>query len=72
MSKLPFVPRIFWTVFAIVVGSVVLVWFLLAKWELYERTTTDTVGSAISAVIFSYLVHLWMLPGEYPVDEDEE
>ncbi len=72
MNKLPFVGSIFWKVFAVVVSLVVLTWFILARFELYERTTTDTVGSAISSVIFSYLVHLWLLPPEYMPGEDEE
>lgn len=72
MSKLPFVGPIFWKVFVVVVVLVVVAWFILARFELYERTTTDTVGSAISAVIFSYLVHLWLLPPEYLPGEEEE
>lgn len=72
MSKLPFVPRIFWTVFAIVAVLVILVFIILVRFASYHRTTTDTVGAAISAIIFSYLVHLWVLPGDHPYDDEED
>lgn len=70
MGKLPFVPRIFWAVLLIVAVLIVVTFALFAKFSTYERTTTDMVGSAISGVIFSYLVHLWLLPGDMGHDED--
>lgn len=72
MFKLPFVPRIFWTVLAIVATLTVLTFVILVKFTEYERTTTDTVGATISGIIFSYLLHLWLLPGDYPPEEDDQ
>ncbi len=72
MGKLPFVPRIFWTVLVVVAVLVVGSFVVLGRFTDYERTTTDVVGSAISGVIFSYLVHLWLLPGDSGPDEDSD
>lgn len=72
MGKLPFVPRIFWTVLIIVAVLIVVTFALFAKYSDYERTTTDVVGSTISGIIFSYLVHLWLLPGDFGHDEDSD
>lgn len=70
MGKLPFIPRIFWTVLLIVAVLIVATFAILPKFTSYERTTTDMVGAAISGLIFSYLVHLWLLPGDADPDED--
>ncbi|MBI4718253.1 MAG: hypothetical protein HY763_10645 [Planctomycetes bacterium] len=72
MFKLPFVPRIFWTVLAIVAALTVLTFFILVNFTEYKRTTTDTVGATISGIIFSYLVHLWLLPGDYPPEGEDQ
>ena len=62
--KLPFVTRIFWKVLAAVAVLVVIAWAVIVKVFDYEITATDYGGSAISGVIFAYLVHLWLLPEE--------
>lgn len=72
MGKLPFVPRIFWPVIVVVAVLIVAAFALFAHFTDYERTTTDMVGSSISGVIFSYLVHLWLLPGDVGPDEDSD
>ena len=71
MSKLPFDRTIFWKVFLIVMALVVLTFFILFKFSSYQLTNADRFGSLLSATIFSYLVHLWLLPPEYD-DEDYE
>lgn len=71
MSKLPFDRAIFWKVFLIVMALVVLTFYLLFKFSAYQLTNADRFGSLLSATIFSYLVHLWLLPPEYD-DEDYE
>ncbi len=75
MSKLPFDRAIFWKVFFIVMALVVLTFYLLFKFSTYQLTNADRFGSLLSATIFSYLVHLWLLPPEYDdedYDDDEE
>ena len=71
MSKLPFDRVIFWKVFLIVMALVVLTFYLLFNFSTYKLTNADCFGSLLSATIFSYLVHLWLLPPEYD-DEDYE
>ena len=70
-GKLPFVGRIFWKVLAIVVVLVVLAFAYFLRFTKYELATRDIVGSLISLLILSYLVHLWLLPGEYAQPDDE-
>ena len=60
--KLPFVGRIFWKVFVVVTVLVVAAWYLIPRFSEYKIEPQDYGGSAISAVIFAYLVHLWLLP----------
>ena len=72
MSKLPFDRAIFWKVFLIVMALLVLTFYLLFKFTSYQLTNADRFGSLLSATIFSYLVHLWLLPPEYDDDEDYE
>lgn len=72
MGKLPFIPRLFWTVLVIVAVLIVGTFVVLGRFTEYERTTTDMVGSSISGIIFSYLVHLWMIPGDPGSDEDSD
>ena len=69
--RLPFVGRIFWAVLAVVVVLVVLAFGYFLVFTDYELATRDIVGSLISLLIFSYLVHLWLLPGEYAEADDE-
>ena len=63
-SRVPFVPGIFWKVFVVVALLVVAAWLLIPRLTAYQITAADYGGSSISAVIFSYLVHLWLLPPE--------
>ncbi len=60
---LPFVPAVFAKVLAIVL-TLVLIGFVASYLYYGELTTVDIVGSLISALIFSYMVHLWLLPPE--------
>jgi len=72
MGKLPFVPRIFWSVLVVVATLIAAAFVVLAYCTSYERTTTDMVGSTISGLIFTYLVHLWLLPGDYGTEENQD
>jgi hypothetical protein len=47
--------------FAILVGT-----------EVWELDRTNVVGATICLLILSYLIHLWLLPGEYHVPEQGE
>lgn len=72
MSKLPFSPKIFFKVLAIIV-VLLLTAFAIIHWIMGSMTTRDIVGSSISSVIFAYLVHLWLLPaGDHPHDGREK
>lgn len=62
-SKLPFVSRIFWKVLAVIVVLLVASWYVIPLIIDYEITSADYGGSSITAIILSYLVHLWILPG---------
>ncbi|MCH7995519.1 MAG: hypothetical protein IIB57_13890 [Planctomycetes bacterium] len=72
LNKLPFDRAIFWKVFLIVMTLVVLTFYLLFKFSTYQLTNADCFGSLLSATIFSYLVHLWLLPPEYDDEEYED
>ena len=72
MSKLPFDRVIFWKVFLIVMTLVVLTFYLLFKFSAYQLANADRFGSLLSATIFSYLVHLWLLPPEYDAEDYED
>lgn len=60
---LPFVPAVFGKVLAIVL-TLVLIGFVVSYLYYGELTGVDIAGSLISALIFSYMVHLWLLPPE--------
>jgi hypothetical protein len=69
--KIPFVGRIFWVVL-IVVWVLVVVGFVIAvKLFGYTMQRADYGGSFIASIIAAYLIHLWLLPGEYAMPEDE-
>ena len=70
-GKLPFAGRVFWKVLAVVFILVVLAFAYFLGYTDYELATRDIVGSLISLVILSYLVHLWLLPGEHAQPQDE-
>ena len=70
-SKLPFVGRIFWKVFAAILVLLVAGWILIPRVFGYEIKPQDYGGSSICAPILAYLVHLWILPGpDVPADEE--
>jgi len=72
MVKIPFVGRLFWRILPAVFVLVVLTFWIAVRFFDYEMTNADYGGSFISGVIFSYLLHLWMLPADaYPGYEDE-
>lgn len=71
MGKLPFAAGLFWKTFAVIVVLVILTWWLVARITGYEITPADYGGTTISTILFSYLVHLWMLPSEQ-LHRDEE
>lgn len=72
-GKLPFIGRIFWKVFVVVVVVIVTAWVVVVKWFDYVMQPQDYPGSIISGVIFVYLVHLWLLPEEpSPAPRDDE
>ena len=50
---------------------VVLTWWIVIRLTHYEITPADYGGTIISTVLFSYLIHLWMLPAEQ-LHGDEE
>lgn len=72
MSKVPFEGRIFWKVLPAVYILVIITWFLFVRFGGYEMTPADYGGSFLSATIFAYLIHLWMLPGDYSHYDEED
>ncbi|MFQ5462203.1 MAG: hypothetical protein ACE5E5_06200 [Phycisphaerae bacterium] len=72
MVKIPFVGRLFWKILPAVFVLVVLTFWIAVRFFDYEMTNADYGGSFISGIIFSYLLHLWMLPADaYPDYEDD-
>lgn len=67
MSKMkenfPFVAPLFLKVLAATL-TLVLIGFAIALKVYGEITRVDIFGSLISAVVFSYMVHLWLMPSE--------
>ena len=57
---LDFEPSVFWKVLAATFGAVLLGW-VGALWVFGELSGVDVVGSLISAPIFAYMVHLWII-----------
>jgi hypothetical protein len=70
-SKLPFVGRILWKVFAVIAVLLVVAWVVIPRVTDYRITAADYGGSSIAALILSYLVHLWLLPGPEPPPGDD-
>jgi len=62
--------RLFFKVFGVVAVLVILTFVILNRTNV-AYTNTDIVGASISSIIFSYLLHLWLLPGEEPPEEGE-
>ncbi len=59
-SLFEFVSAVFWKVLAATLTVVMLGW-IGAMWIFGELKTVDIVGSLISAPIFAYMVHLWIV-----------
>jgi len=59
-NPLPFVPTVFIKA-STITGLLVLFGFAIAFWLSSPPSTTDIVGTSISAPIFAYLLHLLML-----------
>ena len=72
LGKLPFVGRIFWRVLACITVLVVVTWIIVVKGFGYVMQSQDYPGSVISGLIFSYLVHLWLLPEESLSTQEEQ
>lgn len=70
--KLPFVGRIFWKVLVVVAVLAVIAWTVAIKAFGYEMQSQDYGGTVITWIIFSYLVHLWLLPEDMPDDTPDE
>jgi hypothetical protein len=71
-GKLPFVGRIFWKTLVVVFVLGAIAFAILVGTEIWELDRTNVVGATICLLILSYLIHLWLLPGEYHVPEQGE
>lgn len=71
MGKIPFAAGLFWKTFIVIVALVVITWFVVVKISGYAITPADYGGTTISTILFSYLVHLWLLPSEQLNREDD-
>ena len=71
MGKLPFIAGLFWKTLAVVVVLVVVTWSLIVRLSGYQITAADYGGTTISTVLFSYLIHLWLMPGGPHQDSHE-
>jgi len=74
MSKLPFIPSLFFKTLVVVVVLVIGTWALVLTMGWYEKMTpADYGGTTISTVLLAYLVHLWLMPiDDLPEDSDDE
>jgi hypothetical protein len=78
VRRLPFVGRIFWKTLVVVTLLVIATWWFVLHFGFYDAMTpADYGGSVISGILFTYLVHLWLLPadilrGERKDDEGAE
>ena len=65
MRKLPLDFGIFWKTLLVIVVLVITAWWVAIRFEFYDAMTpADYVGTTISTILFSYLVHLWILPAD--------
>ena len=62
-SLFDFVPAVFWKVLAATLTVVMLGWIGAIR-IFGELKTVDICGSLISAPIFAYMVHLWVVYGK--------
>jgi len=68
---LEFAPEIFWRVLGLTL-ALVLVGFALCIWKYDTLALRDVIGATISAVIFAYMVHLWVLMARRSARSDGE
>ena len=71
-GKIPFVGRIFWKTLIVIFVLGAIAFAILVWTDVWELDRTNVVGAVISLLILSYLVHLWLLPGEYHAPEQRE
>lgn len=71
MKKLPFIPGMFFKVLFVVVLLVTTAWSLVLWLSDYEVIPADYVGTVITSVLFSYLIHLWIIPTDHVMFDDE-
>ena len=63
MSKLPFEAGIFVKVLAVVVVLAIVAWVVAKRlFDYGPLQPQDWVGTVITTLLLSYLVHLWLLP----------
>ncbi len=74
MSKLPFIPSLFFKTLAVVIVLVISTWWAVLKFTSYEEMIpADYGGTFISTILLSYLVHLWLMPmDDYPEEYEDE
>ena len=71
VGKLPFATGLFLKSLIVVIILVVVTWFLVVRLSGYQMTAADYGGTTISTVLFAYLVHLWLMPGEGPHERQD-
>jgi hypothetical protein len=62
-KSLPFQPALFAKVFAVIFTLVAIAFVVVVRIH-GSIATRDIIGSLISALIGSYLVHLWLMPAD--------
>jgi len=67
---LPFVTALYFKTLAVVAVLVSTAWLLVRTLSDYEPTNADFGGTIISSLIFTYLVHLWIMPMDDALFED--
>lgn len=67
---LPFVTGLYFKTLAIVAVLVAGTWALIRVLSDYEVTNADFGGTIISSLIFTYLIHLWIMPIDDAVPEE--
>ncbi len=74
MSKLPFIPSLFFKTLAVVILLVVGTWWAVLTFSSYEKMIpADYGGSIISTILLAYLVHLWLMPvDDYPEEYEDD
>jgi len=68
--KLPFVTGVYFKVLAAVALVAGIAWTLVFTLSDYEIMPADYGGTVISSLIFSYLLHLWIIPIDDALPEE--